>query len=215
MLLSLKFCPAFIVWARTFLSSQKWSSSSTGGVRLLVRVCTVSAKQISASCFICRSPTGVPFVRSGLCFCFGRPPWQSLDVDYVLVIFGGVTGYSSDDVNKFLWPVRIGSGVFPDDMHHEKVRTEKNMRRKVRHLSYSRMIPYSGVCCPCSFLLPSSKVLTTRDAVLESHYRRRGMENKHGLSELSALLSESFVSTFVCQDVNLCCRFTLSGLHRL
>lgn len=46
---------------------------------------------------------------------------QSLDVDYVLVIFGGVTGYSSDDINKFLWPVRIGSGVFPDDMHHEKV----------------------------------------------------------------------------------------------
>lgn len=44
-------------------------------------------------------------------------------MDYVLVIFGGVTGYSSDDINKFLWPVRIGSGVFPDDMHHEKVRT--------------------------------------------------------------------------------------------
>lgn len=42
-------------------------------------------------------------------------------MDYVLVIFGGVTGYSSDDINKFLWPVRIGSGVFPDDMHHEKV----------------------------------------------------------------------------------------------
>lgn len=46
---------------------------------------------------------------------------QSLDVDYVLVIFGGVTGYSSDDINKFLWPVRIGSGVFHDDMHNEKV----------------------------------------------------------------------------------------------
>ena len=39
----------------------------------------------------------------------------------MLVIFGGVTGYSSDDINKFLWPVRIGSGVFADDMHHEKV----------------------------------------------------------------------------------------------
>ncbi|EEY58025.1 dolichyl-diphosphooligosaccharide-protein glycosyltransferase subunit STT3A, putative [Phytophthora infestans T30-4] len=31
------------------------------------------------------------------------PILQSLDVDYVLVIFGGVTGYSSDDINKFLW----------------------------------------------------------------------------------------------------------------
>lgn len=25
---------------------------------------------------------------------------RSLDVDHVLVVFGGVTGYSSDDVNK-------------------------------------------------------------------------------------------------------------------
>lgn len=48
------------------------------------------------------------------------PILQSLDVDYVLVIFGGVTGYSSDDINKFLWPVRIGSGVYPDDMPSER-----------------------------------------------------------------------------------------------
>lgn len=38
---------------------------------------------------------------------------QDLDVNYVLVVFGGVTGYSSDDINKFLWMVRIGGGVFP------------------------------------------------------------------------------------------------------
>lgn len=34
---------------------------------------------------------------------------RELDVDYVLVIFGGLTGYSSDDINKFLWMVRIGT----------------------------------------------------------------------------------------------------------
>jgi len=39
---------------------------------------------------------------------------QDLDVDYALVIFGGAMGYSSDDINKFLWMVRIGGGVFPD-----------------------------------------------------------------------------------------------------
>ena len=33
---------------------------------------------------------------------------KELDVNYVLVIFGGLTGYSSDDINKFLWMVRIG-----------------------------------------------------------------------------------------------------------
>merc|ERR1711871_1908309 len=48
------------------------------------------------------------------------PIFESLDVDYVLVIFGGLTGYSSDDINKFLWPVRIGSGVYPDDMPGER-----------------------------------------------------------------------------------------------
>merc|ERR1712029_896614 len=33
------------------------------------------------------------------------------DVDYVLVIFGGLIGYSSDDINKFLWMVRIGGNT--------------------------------------------------------------------------------------------------------
>ena len=42
------------------------------------------------------------------------PILQSLDVDYVLVVFGGIVGYGSDDISKFLWPVRIGSGVFPE-----------------------------------------------------------------------------------------------------
>lgn len=37
-----------------------------------------------------------------------------LDSDYALVIFGGVTGYASDDINKFLWMVRIGGSVYPE-----------------------------------------------------------------------------------------------------
>ncbi|XP_059634917.1 dolichyl-diphosphooligosaccharide--protein glycosyltransferase subunit STT3A [Cornus florida] len=39
--------------------------------------------------------------------------FHSLDVKYVLVVFGGLVGYPSDDINKFLWMVRIGGGVFP------------------------------------------------------------------------------------------------------
>ncbi|CAK7893429.1 dolichyl-diphosphooligosaccharide--protein glycosyltransferase subunit Stt3p [[Candida] anglica] len=38
------------------------------------------------------------------------------DVDYVLVIFGGLLGYSGDDLNKFLWMVRISEGIWPDDV---------------------------------------------------------------------------------------------------
>ncbi|CAJ0935386.1 unnamed protein product, partial [Mesorhabditis belari] len=41
---------------------------------------------------------------------------RELDADYVLVIFGGVVGYSSDDINKFLWMVRIG-GSTPEGRH--------------------------------------------------------------------------------------------------
>lgn len=40
----------------------------------------------------------------------------ALDVDYVLVIFGGVIGYSGDDINKFLWMVRIAEGEHPKDI---------------------------------------------------------------------------------------------------
>ena len=38
---------------------------------------------------------------------------RKIDANYVLVIFGGLSYYSGDDINKFLWMVRIGGGVFP------------------------------------------------------------------------------------------------------
>jgi len=39
---------------------------------------------------------------------------RQLDVDYILVIFGGLTGYASDDINKFLWMVRIAGSTDPN-----------------------------------------------------------------------------------------------------
>jgi len=41
---------------------------------------------------------------------------RALDVDYVLIIFGAVIGYSGDDINKFLWMVRIAEGEHPQDI---------------------------------------------------------------------------------------------------
>jgi dolichyl-diphosphooligosaccharide--protein glycosyltransferase len=38
---------------------------------------------------------------------------DKLDVDYVLVIFGGNVHRSSDDISKFLWMIRIAGGVYP------------------------------------------------------------------------------------------------------
>ena len=44
------------------------------------------------------------------------PILRKHDVDYVLVIFGGLLGYSGDDINKFLWMVRISQGVWPNEI---------------------------------------------------------------------------------------------------
>ncbi|KAI9761926.1 MAG: oligosaccharyl transferase stt3 subunit [Chaenotheca gracillima] len=44
------------------------------------------------------------------------PIFRQHDVEYVLVVFGGLLGYSGDDINKFLWMVRIAEGIWPDEV---------------------------------------------------------------------------------------------------
>jgi len=44
------------------------------------------------------------------------PILRKHDVKYVLVIFGALIGYTGDDINKFLWMVRIAQGVWPDEI---------------------------------------------------------------------------------------------------
>jgi dolichyl-diphosphooligosaccharide--protein glycosyltransferase len=36
-----------------------------------------------------------------------------IDADYVLIIFGGYSAYSGDDINKFIWIIRITAGYYP------------------------------------------------------------------------------------------------------
>jgi dolichyl-diphosphooligosaccharide--protein glycosyltransferase len=45
---------------------------------------------------------------------------KKLDVDYVLVIYGGIIGYAGDDINKFLWMIRIAEGVYPNEVSESK-----------------------------------------------------------------------------------------------
>lgn len=42
------------------------------------------------------------------------PILQSLGVDYILILFGGVSGMHGDDLDKLPWVVRIAEGAFPD-----------------------------------------------------------------------------------------------------
>ncbi|MCJ1442390.1 MAG: oligosaccharyl transferase stt3 subunit [Stictis urceolatum] len=44
------------------------------------------------------------------------PILRQHDVDYVLIVFGGLLGYSGDDINKFLWMVRIAEGIWPEEV---------------------------------------------------------------------------------------------------
>lgn len=44
------------------------------------------------------------------------PIMRQHEVDYVLVVFGGLIGYSGDDINKFLWMVRIAEGIWPEEV---------------------------------------------------------------------------------------------------
>ncbi|KAG0374491.1 oligosaccharyl transferase stt3 subunit [Mortierella sp. AD032] len=54
------------------------------------------------------------------------------DVDYVLILFGGVIGYSGDDINKFLWMIRIAEGVYPNDVKESNFFTPRG-EYKVDH----------------------------------------------------------------------------------
>jgi dolichyl-diphosphooligosaccharide--protein glycosyltransferase len=47
------------------------------------------------------------------------------DVDYVLIIFGGFLGFSGDDLNKFLWMIRIAEGIWPDEVKERNYFSDK------------------------------------------------------------------------------------------
>jgi len=81
------------------------------------------------------------------------PILRKHDVDYVLVIFGGLIGYSGDDINKFLWMVRIAQGVWPDEIQETNYftpngeyrvddRATTTMKESLMYkMSYYRFVP--------------------------------------------------------------------------
>lgn len=57
------------------------------------------------------------------------PIMRQHEVDYVLVVFGGLLGYSGDDINKFLWMVRIAEGIWPDEIRERDYFTPRGEYR--------------------------------------------------------------------------------------
>lgn len=54
---------------------------------------------------------------------------RHLGVDYVLVIFGGLLGFNGDDLNKFLWMIRISEGIWPDEVSERSFFTDRGEYR--------------------------------------------------------------------------------------
>jgi len=53
------------------------------------------------------------------------PILRAHDVDYVLIIYGGLIGFSGDDINKFLWMIRISEGIWPSEVSEQSFFTSQ------------------------------------------------------------------------------------------
>lgn len=83
------------------------------------------------------------------------PILRQHDVDYVLVVFGGLLGYSGDDLNKFLWMVRIAEGIWPDEVKERDYFTARGEYRVDDEATPTmrNSLMYVGL-----FLFPSSPI---------------------------------------------------------
>ncbi|ODA78771.1 hypothetical protein RJ55_06154 [Drechmeria coniospora] len=57
------------------------------------------------------------------------PIMRQHEVDYVLVVFGALLGYNGDDINKFLWMIRIAEGIWPDEVKERDFFTRRGEYR--------------------------------------------------------------------------------------
>lgn len=108
---------------------------------------------------------------------------KMLDVDYVLVIFGGVIGYSGDDINKFLWMVRIAEGEHP-----QEIKVEMKKKKLVPSSSNISIIVY--FCVIQKRPAPTYKETLRRDAVLGNISEIRALMNNNDLWRATIVISE-------------------------
>ena len=83
------------------------------------------------------------------------PIMRQHEVDYVLVVFGGLLGYSGDDINKFLWMVRIAEGIWPDEVKEREFFTPRGEYRVDHEATDTMKNSLMSVPSPPRSLLPS------------------------------------------------------------
>lgn len=91
------------------------------------------------------------------------PIMRQHEVDYVLVVFGGLLGYSGDDINKFLWMVRIAEGIWPDEVKERDYFTPRGEYRVDEQATdtMKNSLMYVNLL-PCSSLPTANTILGTR-----------------------------------------------------
>lgn len=65
-----------------------------------------------------------------------------LNVQYVMVVYGGVAKYSMDDINKFMWMVKIAASVFPQV---QRARFLGNRGKELRKQTLLYKLCYQGL----------------------------------------------------------------------
>jgi dolichyl-diphosphooligosaccharide--protein glycosyltransferase len=108
------------------------------------------------------------------------------DVDYVLVICGGLIGYSGDDINKFLWMVRIAEGIWPDEIRERDFFTARGEYR-VDHEATPAM--RNSLMYKMSYYR-----FTEANGGMDAYDRVRGQRIPHSLSPKLHTLDEAFTS---------------------
>jgi dolichyl-diphosphooligosaccharide--protein glycosyltransferase len=107
------------------------------------------------------------------------PILRQHDVDYVLVVFGGLLGYSGDDINKFLWMVRIAEGIWPEEVKERDYFTARGeyrvdeeatptMKNSLMYVDY-----HCPLACRVTNLFTGIRCLTTTTTTCSRLGRRK------------------------------------------
>jgi dolichyl-diphosphooligosaccharide--protein glycosyltransferase len=117
---------------------------------------------------------------------------QTLDVDYVLVVFGGAIGFGGDDINKFLWMARIAEDAYPHDVREADFFNEQGEFRVDAHAAPAFKASLMYKLCYYGYAAVSGGIDLARQAVVDApgpqlHYFDEAFSSENMLVRIFAL----------------------------